>query len=274
MKKIQLFILTLIICGSFVQCKSGRIITKAIAPKDTTNAVVINNVKDSINLVNEVRTNLAKTKIDFKTFSAKIKLDIEKSKGRMPDLNANVKIIKDSVIWISISAIIVGVPAEVFRVYIKKDSVTVIDKQQKDVHYRSIDYLQEMTNIPFDFMTIQDMLLGNPVFFNEKDMTVKKFEKFLLISSMDKGFKNLITLNSGSNLLEHCKLDDTDIYQNRTADFTYQEYETKAGFPFATQREVLLTEKNKIDIKMQFKQYEFNKELSLNFSVPKSYKKN
>jgi hypothetical protein len=267
---IYLFVLATVI--SFTQCKSGRAISKAIAPRDTTKVVQVKSLEDSILLINTIKTNLQKRKIDFKTFSAKIKLDIETSKGKKPDLIANIRMIKDSAIWISISATFLNV--EVFRALITKDSVILVDKQEREVHYRSIDYLQEITDIPFDYFTVQDLLVGNPIFFNEKNMTVRKFENFLLLSSVGESFKNLITVSTPDNLLQHCKLDDIDVTQNRTADFTFDNYSNSNGFPFSTSREIVATEKNKLDIRMNFKQYEFNKELSVSFSVPKNYKKN
>lgn len=265
-----LFIIATVFC--FTQCKSGRVISKAIAPRDSTKIVQVKSVADSLLLVNTTKTNLKKSRIDFKTFSAKIKLDIETSKGKKPDLITNVRMIKDSAIWISISASFLNV--EVFRVLITKDSVILVDKLEREVHYRSIDYLQEITEIPFDYFTLQDLLVGNPIFFNEKNISVRKLEKFLLISSIGSSFKNLITISTADNLLQHCKLDDIDVTQNRTADFTFDNYSNTSGFPFSTYREIIATEKNKLDLRMNFKQYEFNKELSVSFSVPKNYKKN
>ncbi len=254
---------------SFTACKPGRVITKAIAPKDTTMAIKATSVNDSLDKIKNVKENIKKNIINFKTFNTKVKLDIQTAKESR-DLNANIKIIKDSVIWISISHALIG---EVFRAYITKDSVVLLNKQEKEVYYRSIDYLQEITNIPFDFKTIQDLLIGNPIFFKENNLTVKNFEKYSLVNTTDMGFKNLITLTVPSNLLEHCKLDDLDVTKNRTADFTFDDYDNSAGFPFSTHREIIVTEKNKLEIVMRYKNYEFNKELSLNFNVPKSYKK-
>jgi Domain of unknown function (DUF4292) len=270
--KIFIYLFFIITVVSFTQCKSGRAISKAIAPRDTTKIVQIKSFVDSLLLLNTTKTNLQKNKIDFKTFSAKIKLDIETSKGKKPDLVANVRIMKDSAIWISISASFLNV--EVFRALITKDSVILVDKQEREVHYRSIDYLQEITDIPFNYFTMQDLLIGNPIFFNEDNMTVRKFDNFLLVSSVSATFKNLITVSTPDNLLQHCKLDDIDLTQNRTADFTFDSYSNINGFPFSTFREIVATEKNKLDIRMNFKQYEFNKELSVSFNIPKNYKKN
>ncbi len=256
----------------FSECRSGRMITNAIAPKDTTKVIVVNTSLDSMILVNSAREIIQKNKIDFKTFSAKIKLDIEDSKGKKPDLVANVRIIKDSAIWISISASILNI--EVFRVLITKDSVILVNKQDKEVQYRSINYLQEITEIPFDFETLQDLFVGNPIFYNESNITVRKFENFLLLSSLKKDFKNLLTVSTIDNSLLHSKLDDIHLARNRTADFTYDSYINNNGSKFSTYRQIIASEKNKLDVRMNFKQFEFNKELSVYLSVPKNYKKN
>ncbi|MCY7292957.1 MAG: DUF4292 domain-containing protein, partial [Ferruginibacter sp.] len=259
MKVIGLFFLI----GSILflsQCKSGKIITKAIAPRDTTNNVKLKSFEDSLLLVNNIRNIINKNLIDFKTFSAKIKMDIEDSKGKKPDLLANVRMIKDSAIWISISASILNV--EVFRVLITKDSVILLNKQEKEVQYRSINYLQEITDIPFDFNTLQNLIVGNPIFYNDSNISVRKFEEFLLVSSTNKDFKNLLTISTLDNTLKHSKLDDVNVARNRTADFTYDSYDDNNSFKFSTYRQIIASEKNKLDIRMNFKQFEFNKELS------------
>ena len=271
MKIIGLFFLVVSIFF-LPQCKSGKIITKAIAPRDTTNNVKIKSMEDSILLVNNTRNIINKNIIDFKTFSAKIKMDIEDSKGKKPDLLANVRMIKDSAIWISISASILNI--EVFRVLVTKDSVILLNKQEKEVQYRSINYLQEITDIPFDFNTLQNLIIGNPIFYNDSNIVVRKFEEFLLVSSNGAEFKNLLTISTKDNTLVHSKLDDLNLTRNRTADFTYDSYANTNGMLFSTNRQVIATEKNKLDVRMNIKQFEFNKELSVYFPIPKNYKKN
>ena len=257
---------------SLTQCKSGRTITKAIAPRDTSTVIESKSKVDSINLINSTKEIIKKNFIDFKTFSAKIKLEIDDSKGKKPDLVANLRMIKDSAIWISISASILNI--EVFRVLVTKDSVILLNKQEKEVQYRSINYLQEITEIPFDYNTLQNLLIGNPIFYNDSNITVRKFEQFLLVSSKNKDFKNLLTISTLDNTLQHSKLDDVNMERNRTADFTYDSYANINEGKFSSYRQIIASEKNKLDVRMNFKQFEFNKELSVNFSIPKNYKKN
>ncbi|MEP7252679.1 MAG: DUF4292 domain-containing protein, partial [Ginsengibacter sp.] len=94
----------------------------------------------------------------------------------------------------------------------------------------------------------------------------------LLIATIGKFFKNLITVSADNNLTERSKLDDLDLSQNRTADITYTDYEKNGDMYFATGREITVAEKTKVDINLSYKQYEFNKELSFRFVVPPNYK--
>jgi hypothetical protein len=59
--------------------------------------------------------------------------------------------------------------------------------------------------------------------------------------------------------------------RNRTADLSYTDYETKKGFLFSTGRRITVTEKARLDIKLDFKQYNLNEEVSFPFSIPKNY---
>ncbi len=270
--KLMLFLYVAFTTIIFVQCRSGKIITKAISPRDTTKMVRINSVSDSVLQLNNTKDILHKSKINFNNFSAKVRLDIETSKGVQPDAVANIKMIKDSLVWISITSTIFNY--EVLRVYLFKDSITLIDKIKHEVKYRSYSYLQEITKIPFTLNTIQDLIIGNPIFINENSLAIKKYNNYLLVATLTENFKNLITISTPDNLLEHCKLDDKDINENRTADFTYGSYNNSNGIAFSTYRQIVVTEKNKLDVRMNFKQFEFNKDLSVSLSVPKSYKRN
>jgi Domain of unknown function (DUF4292) len=255
---------------STFSCKTVKQINKAIAPKDTTAVTIIDQSKvDSILMIQQTIENLNRNYIDFKTFNAKIKVEYEDNMGKQPDVTAIVRIIKDSAIWISLTASFLNI--EIYRVLITKDSVILQNKQKKEVQYRSLDYLQEVTEIPFDYKTLQDLLIGNPVFKDSNIVYYKKIENQILFSMVGTYFKHLLTLSSDNYYLMHSKLDDVDITRNRTADLTYADYENKSGFNFSTFREIAVSEKNKLDIRLNFKYYEFNKELSVSFNIPKNY---
>lgn len=255
----------------FSSCKSTRKIQAAISKKDTTSGFITHSsAYDSLAIIKNSLADIHNKVIDFKTFSAKIKVEYQDSKGKQT-ITAYVRIIKDSVIWISGYATVFNI--EAFRALIHKDSVFVLDKINKEVQLRSIDYLQEVTQIPFDFKTLQDMLLGNPIFFSDSVVSYKETESKILLATVGANFKHLLTLTRPDKIIVHSKLDDLDINRNRTADITYDEFENNSGINFSTYREITVSEKNKLDIQLKYKQYEFNKELQLNFNIPKNYKR-
>ncbi len=272
MKNLISICLAIIIMLSTHSCRTTKQINKVIAPKDSTVIAPPNeSVADSLKMINETMGRLRSHYINYNTFNAKIKVEYEDSKGKKPDILAVVRIIKDSAIWVSLSASILNV--EVYRMLITKDSVILMNTREKEVQYRSLDYLQEVTQIPFDYKTIQDLLVGNPIFFDTTVVSFKKADNKVLVFTIGEFFKHLLTLSADNNLLLHSKLDDVDINRNRTADITYDDFENKNGIDFSTYREITVSEKNKLDIRLKYKQYEFNKELSVLFKVSKNYKR-
>jgi len=268
-------VLLMTICWVTTGCHTARkvaTIQTAFSKKDTSANTHISQVEiDSLKMVHQTMSNLLSKRIDFTTFSGKIKVEYEDSHGKQPNTTAYVRIIKDSMIWVSLYATMFNI--EAFRILITKDSVFVLDKINKEAQLRSIDYLEDVTGIPFDFKTMQDIIIGNPVYMDSSNIvSYKKTGDRILMSTIGTYFKDLLTLSNDSSLfLLHSKLDDVDVNRNRTADLTYDDYDTKSGMNFSTYREITVSEKNKLDISLYYKQYDFNKDLSISFSVPKNY---
>ena len=263
-------LLSVVILLTIISCRSTKKLQTAVNKKDSVvtvkNIPSIDSLKGGKDLVNI----LAKNMIDFKTFSAKIKVQYEDSKGKQPDVNAFVRMKKDSVIWISINATFLSI--EAFRILITKNHVTILNKLQKQVEDHPFSFIEDIAKIPLDFKTLQDIIIGNPIYLGDKVVSYRLTENHILLSTIGKYFKNLLTLSSSNNLVERSKLDDLDVSLNRTGDLTYGDYENKPGFFFSTYREITVAEKTKVDIILNFKQYDFNTELSYPFSIPKNYK--
>lgn len=254
-------------------CHSTKSLQSAISKKDTIvlKAPVIK--KDSsFNKIPvlEVLEVLNKSRINFKTFSSKAKVEYEDKNGKQPDFNAFIRLKKDSVLWISVSSTFLGI--EAFRLYITPDTLIILNKLDKSVQYEPFSYIESFAHIPMDFSLLQNILIGNPVYVGDSIVSYRQTENHILIGTAGDYFKNLITLATGTNHLERIKLDDVDLSQNRTATLLYGNYEKNDGFDFATSREINVSEKSKVDISIDFKQYEFNKDLSFPFAIPRNYK--
>jgi hypothetical protein len=154
-----------------------------------------------------------------------------------------------------------------------KDSVKILNKQDKIYTARSVAYLQEITALPLDLAALQDILLGNPVFIGANNTSYSRTETSISLVSLGAWFKHLLTVNQAGKI-ENSKLDDIDPNRSRTCNLSYTEYENKKGVDFSTKRRITVSEKSNLDIKLDFKQYDFNETLSFPFSIPKNYKRN
>jgi hypothetical protein len=266
------FIFLLALIGTLASCRSTRKIQTAIAKKDTVAVTTAPGKKnDTVQLIQGVMKGIVSNRIEFKTFTAKVNVDYKGGDGKSYNVNATIRMYKDSAIWISANAIL-GI--EAMRVLITKDSVKLLDKLNKTVTLRSVDYLKDVTALPLDLGILQNLLIGNPVFLDSNIVSYSSNNNMISLLSIGEFFKNLVTLNEDDKSLLHSKLDDRDITRSRTADLTYSDYENKRGLPFSTKRRIVVTEKNRLDIKMDFKQYDFNGDVSFPFSVPKNYDRN
>jgi hypothetical protein len=271
----RILIILAIAISLFSSCRSTRKIQTVVTPKDSTSIAVVpkdTSHDDSLRFINEAFTNIQRNHIGFTTFSAKIDVDYQDAEGKKYNVNAHVRMYKDSVIWISITAIF-GI--EGLRAYITPDSVKLINKQDKIYTARSVEYLQDVTALPLDLTSLQNLLLGNPVFLDSNNIvSYTQTENTITLLSLGDFFKNLFTIDKAGKLTQTSKLDDLDELRNRTCYLAYSDYESKKGFPFSTKRRITVTEAKKLDIKLDFKQYAFNETLSFPFPVPKNYKAN
>jgi hypothetical protein len=269
----QKIILIAALAVLIVSCRSTRKIGTAIAKKDTVEVIqVTHDAKaDSIAFIKSFIDRVKSNRIDFHTFNAKLNIDYKDATDKNYNVNAVLRMYKDSAIWISANAIL-GI--EAIRVIITKDSVKILDKLNKTFTARSRDYLQDVTALPLDLTTLQDLIIGNPVYLDSNVVSYARANNSVSLLSIGEWFKNLLTLNESDQVLQKSKLDDLDISHNRTADLIYSDYENKRGKPFSTKRRISISSAKRLDIKLEFKQYDFNNEVSFPFSIPKNFKRN
>jgi hypothetical protein len=179
---------------------------------------------------------------------------------------------KDSVIWVSINA---ALGIEAFRILITPDSVRVLNKLDKIAQFRSLSYLQEVTKLPIDFHTLQDIIIGNPVYFDRNNLiAVKLEENAISLTSMGSLFKHFLTVSNSDYVVLNSKLDDREPGRSRTAILEYDNYQTKGNIKFSTKRKISVAEKSTLEVSLDYKQFDFNESLNYPFSVPKNYKRN
>jgi hypothetical protein len=177
---------------------------------------------------------------------------------------------KDSIIWISVNG---ALGIEGMRVLIDKDSVRILNKLDKEYQVRSLGFLQEVASLPLNLHIMQQLIIGNPVFLDSNVVSYSTEGNNITLLSEGQWFRHLISMNNNDHLVLHSKLDDVDVLRSRTCFLIYSDYETGKGVKFSTNRNISVTDKTHLEVKLNFKQYDFNETLSYPFSVPKNYKR-
>lgn len=271
MKQFIYFGLCLLLAASCRPVKKVQNIEEAISKKDSIPPVVVKateNPVDSFVIARNIIDAITDKRIDFKTFSAKLKIDYQ-GRDASDHATAYIRIKKDSLIWISLTG---ALGIEGFRLLINKDSVRMMNKLDKTIQDRAITYLQELTEVPLDFYSLQDVIIGNPVFIDHNIISYTSNDNEMLILMVGNVFKHLISLEKKDYRVTHSKLDDIDDMRTRTCDITYEGYENVGGLSFSTKRRITVAEKSKFDVDVEFKNYVFNIQQDYPFN-PKNYKR-
>ena len=271
MKKLFYLLMIVLLVVSCKTVKKVEKIRSVVAKKDTTQTVYVEDVPkiDSAVIVKGIMNKVMKRKINFNTFNAKIKVDYD---GEDVDqkVTAYVSLRKDSVLYIKIAVPPLGVMEQIL---INSKHVYLMNmKKGKDVIVQPFSYLQDAANIQLNFSTLQDLLVGNPVFLDSNIISYKNTSKEFLVLMLSDLYKHLLTLDNNDFKVLHSKLDDADVSQNRTCDITFGNYQNIGGNEFSMYREISVSQKSRINIKLDFKEADFNEPLKYTFDIPKKYK--
>ena len=256
----------IIIMGS---CRSTRKIVSIVSKKDSSSIVVRPEDSDSAKSVKATFEKISSSKIQFNTFSSKVKIDYNDELNNRIDVNAFLRMKRDSVIWISIIA---ALNIEAFRVLITPDSIFIMDKISRTIQRKPLSYLQQISKVPFDFNTLQDLIIGNPVYLDKNITSYVDQGETLSMSLVGSSFKHFLTVGKSDLKILFSKLDDVNVERSRTANLSYSGYVPLGNLRFSESRKIVLTEKTKIDLQLEFKQVEFEQLIGFPFSVPKNYK--
>jgi hypothetical protein len=276
MKKFLLIAVSIVpILFSCKTVKKTQVIQQAFNKKDTTQTIVIKESPrvDSAAIVKDIMSKVVRRKIDFNTFNAKIKVAYE-GPEKSDNFTVYLGMKKDSIILIKVTGTFLGIPGVGLEAKINKDSVTVYFHQgEKYVMNRPISYLKEVIEIPFDFSTIQDLLIGNPIFIDSNVVSYRAGPNQLSVLMIGDLFKHLLTMDNTDFKALHSKLDDVDIQRNRTGDITFGSYLPMGPYQFATYRSISIAEKSKLNVYLDFKEFALNEPLKYNFDVPRKLKR-
>lgn len=210
--------------------------------------------------------------VDFDYFSGKAKINY---KDHELDIKAkaNVRMKKDSVIWISFSA--VGIQGA--RCLINKDSITIVNMFKKEYYVFNYDSLSKQFNFNVNFESIQSAAIGNLIKPNGQTDHVEKRDDFFILEQ-NSGSVNINNyVNPQTMKLERVEMiEDKSKNSGTISYYDFQMVENQA-FPFSAIISLFYKADNKtLNTQIAF---EYNKaqleekELRFPFNIPKKYER-
>lgn len=95
--------------------------------------------------------------LDFNYLVIKSKINF-KAQGNSTNLTANIRMKKDSLIWLSITP---GMGIEVLRAIVTPDSVKVINRLENKYEAYSISYINQKLGVDLNYYNLQNLLVGD-----------------------------------------------------------------------------------------------------------------
>lgn len=208
--------------------------------------------------------------IEYNTFAGKAKMHYEGT-GMNYDFTGNFRMLKDSAIWIHISA---GMGlVNVGRVLVTQDSFFFLNYLDKSIMEMPVSEVGKLLPAGIDFATLQNLIIGTvlntrgqPVDANiEGDMARLKMQTGDIIQEA--------TFAGGEKFLRTLVLAAaTTDYAAISGKIEYDRYNKIAGRDFATERVIDINEKGKSHhMEMTFNSARFDEPVDFPFSKPADY---
>jgi hypothetical protein len=216
---------------------------------------------------------------------ASMKFDASYSdKKSSTDLKGQVRLKKDSVIWVSISP---ALGIELFRLIITQDSVKYVDRFNKE--YFSGDYalVSGFLQIDIDFDILQSLILGNDFQFYETNSFRASIDnlEYKLSTTGRRMIKKEAESQSDPIILlqniwlepESFKITRVDVKQylkdNRKLDAVYGNFIKLNGETYPSSLYFSILAENPFEMRIDYTKVEMNEPMTFPFSIPGNYKR-
>ncbi|OIN57993.1 hypothetical protein BLX24_17560 [Arsenicibacter rosenii] len=152
---------------------SGAMVTSApVTTPSTTSAAAPKSPRPGIE---EARANVAE--VDFTFLTAKARVSFKSKDQDIDNATVNIRVKKDSLIWIAISKI--GVEAA--RVLVNRDSITILDKINNEYTQYDFPGLSKRFNFDMNFELLQALIVGNLPLPKQPAQKIKNERDYLLL---------------------------------------------------------------------------------------------
>ena len=241
--------------------------TKKLIPNRNDSIIYPNTITD--NHLIDTLTSVWNKRMIYNTFSGKAKIHFE-GREESQEFTANFRIRKDSVIWITITAM--GGMVQAARILVTNDSFIMVNYLQKEVTKLPLSQAAKVLPSKVDFFSLQNLIIGEPLR-NGKITDAKVLNATSwMIQVEDTSYIQNITYNRTDTTMSNGQMTT----RNPIGPKAIMQYET---YEISDQRKIskgrVMNIQNGIDtmsLDVKFLNANFDLPLEFPFSIPASYK--
>ena len=221
-------------------------------------------------ITGELSKTLSIQEIDFEYFHGKARL-IYNDGNKEREVKANIRVRKDSVIWMTFS--VIGVQGG--KALINHDSITVVSNVDKEYFVFDYKTLSERFNFKIDYHVIQSAFLGNLIHSRSESDVIERKATYDLLAQRNGSVSIKNYINASLSKIERVELTEENTKNSITLNYTnFQAVEDRI-FPY--NGIINLFYKTPGGILNNVITFEYNKaevgdrELRFPFNIPRKY---
>ncbi|MDI9336878.1 MAG: DUF4292 domain-containing protein [Alphaproteobacteria bacterium] len=246
--------------------KNTQLVSDSLKIIEVNKTIDEQKIKDSLKRLDSILVRLKNQPFAYLSFNAKLKIDLETEQGH-DNYFANISLLKDSIMYITIRANILGISAIGAQAIITKDSLILLNKIDKSIKYYHISYISKILNIKLNFTTLQNLLIGNHVLdsFIIDNLVEQSNNYVVLAHNTLLAISYIFSKNDLS--LHSIKLVESSLNKVRTALINNIEFQRYQNMNFATKRNISVNDLKSFDVQLDFKEFNFNEPLKYGFVI-------
>lgn len=216
-------------------------------------------------------TSLTIESIEFGFFQGKARM-VLRDANKEREVKANIRVRKDSVIWMTFS--VIGVQGG--KALINKDSITIVSNVDKEYYVFEYDELSKRYNFPINFDVIQSAMLGNLILPRKTEEDVVKQESSMYILQQKTGTIDVSNyVNAASKKIEKIEMKESN--SSNSLVINYSNFQPVGDRIFPYNGTISLFYKTLSGVLNTTVIFEYSKaevgdkELKFPFNIPKKY---
>ncbi len=222
------------------------------------------------------------SELNFDWFSARCNISLINDKKHKSDFRGQLRIKKDSVIWVSLSP---ALGIEVARLMITQDSIRFLNRIDKTFFEGDYALINSFFQTTVDFDMLQALLIGNDLVTYEDDAfraSVDGFRYKLSANHRMRKKKELLRTDDPNILVQSIWLNPDNFkivsvnmkefgVESKKLEADYSHFEAVGSQLFPTDLRMELQAGKKIEIKISFSNFKLDEPQSFPFNIPGKY---